>query len=274
MVEKISISQEHLMPKHIQTELIDQVLVITLNRTRSQNALIPALLAEVIHVLADARDRLDIRAVVLQANGPAFSIGGDIHGFKQQFPDIRDYAHDIVGKLNQMILAMIDFPQPIITAVHGIVTGGSIGFVLASDLVLLAPQAVFKAHYPSAGFSPDGGWGVLLPRIIGPRRSAECLLLNQSFSAHQAVEWGVANRVVAQADLRDEAHKMARKIARYPSGTMRNSKQLLWRERDQIAIDLESERQRFVQQIQHKDAHDGVLRFLETFKDYPEPDDQ
>src|SRR4051812_46388877 len=101
------------MPKHIQIEVTDQILVITLNRTRAQNALIPALLAEVIHALADARDRLDIRAVVLQANGPSFSIGGDIHGFKQQFPDIRDYALDIVGKLNEMMLAMIDLPQPI-----------------------------------------------------------------------------------------------------------------------------------------------------------------
>jgi hypothetical protein len=63
-------------------------------------------------------------------------------------------------------------------------------------------------------------------------------------------------------------------MARYPSGTMRNSKQLLWRERGQIAIDLESERQKFVQQILHKDAHDGVLRFLEIFKDYPGPEDQ
>ncbi len=261
------------MPKHIQTELVDQVLTITLNRTRVQNALIPALLSEVIHVLTDARDRPDIRAVVLQANGTAFSIGGDIHGFKRQFPDIRDYALDIVGKLNQMMLAMIDLPQPIVTAVHGVVTGGSIGFVLASDLVLLAPQAVFKGHYPSAGFSPDGGWGVLLPRIVGQRRTAECLLLNQSFTAQQAVDWGVANRVVPQADLRDEALRMARKIARYPSGTMHNSKQLLWRERDQIAADLEMERQKFVQQIQHQDAHDGVLRFLETFKDYPKAED-
>ncbi|MGZ3159863.1 MAG: enoyl-CoA hydratase/isomerase family protein, partial [Burkholderiaceae bacterium] len=87
------------------------------------------------------------------------------------------------------------------------------------------------------------------------------------------VEWGVANRLVTQNDLRDEALKLARKIARYPSGTMRNSKQLLWRERDQIAIDLESERQKFVQQILHKDAHDGVLRFLETFKDYPKAEE-
>jgi 2-(1,2-epoxy-1,2-dihydrophenyl)acetyl-CoA isomerase len=261
------------MPKHIKTAVADQILIITLNRTHAHNALIPALLTEVIEALDAARGAPDIRAVVLQANGTAFSIGGDIHGFKQHFPDIRDYALDIVGKLNQMMLAMIDLPQPIVTAIHGVVTGGSLGFVLASDLVLVSPQAVFKAHYASAGFSPDGGWGVLLPRIIGARRSAECLLLNQSFSAQQAVEWGVANRVVEQAGLRDEALKMAHKIARYPSGTMCNSKQLLWRERDQIAADLETERQKFVQQIQHQDAHDGVLRFLETFKDYPKSDE-
>jgi 2-(1,2-epoxy-1,2-dihydrophenyl)acetyl-CoA isomerase len=261
------------MPKHIQTELIDQVLVITLNRTHAQNALIPALLSEVIEAFSEARDRPDMSAIMLQANGAAFSIGGDIHGFKQQFPDIRAYAEDIVGKLNQMMLAMIDFPHPVITAVHGVVTGGSIGFVLASDLVLLSPDAVFKAHYPSAGFSPDGGWGVLLPRIVGPRRAAECLLLNQSVSAEQAVEWGMANRIVANDQLREEAMKMARKIARYPAGTMCKSKQLLWRERAQIAADLELERDKFVQQILQKEAHDGVLRFLETFKDYPKSEE-
>jgi len=257
------------MSQYIQTVLTDQVLVITLNRVQAKNALIPALLQEVTDALHAVRDNAQVRAVVIQANSEAFSIGGDIHGFEQHFPDIRDYAADIVGKLNQMMLAMIDLPQPIVTAVQGVVTGGSIGWVLAADLVVLAPQAVFKAHYPSAGFSPDGGWAVLLPRIVGMRRAAECLLLNQSFTAEQAVEWGIANRMVAQDKLREEAFKMARKMALYPVGTMRNSKRLLWRERDQIALDLEAEREKFVHQIMQPEARAGVQRFLETFKDYP-----
>jgi 2-(1,2-epoxy-1,2-dihydrophenyl)acetyl-CoA isomerase len=259
---------EH-VSKYIQTELSEQVLTISLNRLDAQNALIPQLLSELLGIFTEVSGNPEVRAVVLQSNSVAFSIGGDMHEFNRHFPDIRDYAQDIVGKLNQVILAMIDLQQPIVTAVHGVVTGGSIGLVLASDLVLVAPQAVFKAHYPSAGFSPDGGWGVLLPRIIGPRRAAECLLLNKSFDAHQAVEWGVANCVLTQESLREEARKMALRIARYPVGTMSNSKRLLWRERAQIALDLEQEKQKFVELILQDDAREGVHRFLQNYKDYP-----
>ncbi|MBI1890464.1 MAG: enoyl-CoA hydratase/isomerase family protein [Burkholderiales bacterium] len=257
------------MNRHIQTELTEQVLIVTLNRIAAQNALIPDLLSELIAVFSRLPSEPNVHAVVLQSASAAFSIGGDMHSFNRHFPDIRDYALDIVGKLNQMMLAMIDTPQPIVTAVHGVVTGGSMGFVLASDLVLVSPQVVFKAHYPSAGFSPDGGWGVLLPRIAGARRTAECLLLNKSFSAQQAVDWGVANAIIEQDKLRDEAQQVARKIAAYPAGTMRTSKQLLWRERAQIAADLELEREKFVELITRDDAQKGILRFLQTYKDYP-----
>lgn len=257
------------MTHHSQTELSDQILTIRLNRVGAQNALIPELLAELIDVYRALPADPAVRAVVVQSASAAFSIGGDLHGFNRNFPDIRDYALDIVGKLNDLMLAMIDLPQPIVTAVHGVVTGGSMGLVLASDLVLVAPQAVFKAHYPSAGFSPDGGWGVLLPRIIGARRSAACLLLNRSISAEEALDWGIANDLVTSERLQEAARDMAQKIARYPEGTMRTSKQLLWRERAQIAVDLESERQKFVELITGADAQSGVRRFLETYQDYP-----
>lgn len=257
------------MTPTILTSLAENVLTVTLNRGDAQNALIPELLSELIAIYTELQENTEVHAVVLQSNSTAFSIGGDMHAFNRHFPDIRAYALDIVGKLNQMILAMIDMPQPVVTAVHGVVTGGSLGFVLASDLVLVAPQAQFKAHYPSAGFSPDGGWGVLLPRIIGPRRAAECLLLNKSFGAQQAVAWGVANCVVAQEELRDAAQAMAQKIARYPAGTMRNSKQLLWRERTHIAADLELEKEKFVELITRPEAQAGVQHFLQNYKDYP-----
>lgn len=253
----------------LHTELSDGILTVTLNRRAAQNALVPALLAQVTAAMNHAAGDDAVRAVLLQSASDAFSIGGDMHAFNRHFPDIRAYAKDIVGKLNQTMLAMIDLPKPIVTAVHGPVTGGSMGFVLASDLVLVSPQAVFKAHYPSAGFSPDGGWGVLLPRLIGARRAAECLLLNRSITAEQAVEWGIANRLVESAALLDDARKMALKIARYPAGTMRTSKQLLWRERAQIAADLDLELAKFVELITADGTQQLVQAFLNTYRDYP-----
>jgi len=257
------------MARYLLTDLSEHVLTVTLNRAAAQNALVPGLLSEFIEVFSSLSHRPEVHAVVLRSSSGAFSIGGDLHGFDRHFPDIRDYAYDIVGKLNQAMLAMIDAPQPIVTAVHGIVTGGSMGLVLASDLVLIGRHAIFKSHYPSVGFSPDGGWGVLLPRIVGMRRAAACLFHNDAIDAKQALDWGIANSILPSTVLHEAAQKTARKIAAYPPCTMRSSKQLLWREREQIARELELERTKFVDLITRDGAREGVRHYLEQHPDYP-----
>ncbi len=112
---------------------------------------------------------------------------------RERHGDLRAYSDELVGKLNQVILALIDLPQPVVAAVDGAVTGGSIGLVLASDLVFLSPRAVFKAHYATAGFCPDGGWTALLPRIAGQRQAAAALYINRSIRAEEAVMCGLAH---------------------------------------------------------------------------------
>jgi 2-(1,2-epoxy-1,2-dihydrophenyl)acetyl-CoA isomerase len=154
--------------------------------------------------------------------------------------------------------------------VHGIVTGGSIGLVLAADLVYVAPQAVFKAHYATAGFGPDGGWTALVGRAAGQRRAAAALLLNRTVRAEEAVAWGLANEVVPANELREKAEAAARRIAASPAGTMRAAKRLLWGDRDRLAADLEAERARFVELVGEPAALAGVDTFLRDFRDYPD----
>ena len=166
--------------------------------------------------------------------------------------------------------ALVDLPQPVVAAVHGVVTGGSIGLVLAADLVYLAPEAAFKAHYATAGFGPDGGWTALVGRLAGQRRAAAALLLNRTIRADEAVAWGLANEVVAAEKLQEAAAAAARKIAAYPAGTMRAAKALLWGDRARLAADLEAERRRFVDLIGRPQAQAGVDNFLRRFKDYPD----
>jgi 2-(1,2-epoxy-1,2-dihydrophenyl)acetyl-CoA isomerase len=209
--------------------------------------------------------------VVLAADGPAFSIGGDMRRFqRERSGDLLAYSSGLVGKLNQAILAMVDLPQPIVAAVHGVVTGGSIGLVLAADLAYLSPEAAFKAHYATAGFGPDGGWTALAGRLAGQRRAAAALLLNRTIHAEEAVAWGLANEVVPAADLPQAAVAAVRKIAAYPAGTMRAAKALLWGDRERLAADLEAERRRFLELIGTSQAQAGVDEFLRRFKDYPD----
>lgn len=259
----------------VRIERADAVARVVLCRVGMQNALVPELLADLLAALAELKDDASCRAVVLAADGPAFSIGGDMRRFRRERErgDLRAYGDALVGQLNQAILALIDLPQPVVAAVHGIVTGGSIGLVLAADLVLLAPQAVFKAHYATAGFGPDGGWTALVGRLAGRRRAASALLLNRSIRAEDAVAWGLANEIVAAETLQEAAAAAARKIASYPAGTMRAAKRLLWGDRDRLAADLEAERVRFVELIAAPEAVAGVEAFLRDFAGYPDAPD-
>lgn len=236
--------------------------ILTLNRPERHNSLVPALLEELLAALAILRADASVRAVVLQAEGRSFSTGGDVQGFHEHLGDQVAYASRIVGALNEAILAMVDLPLPITAAVHGIVTGGSLGLVLGADLVLVAPEASFTPYYTAVGFSPDGGWAAMLPSIIGEKRAAEILMANRTITAQQAVAWGLASRVVPSDEIRAEALMVASEIAALKPGSMAHTKRLLHRSRDELALRLEAERQRFVEQIVTAEARDGIEAFL------------
>ena len=256
----------------VHVERAEGVARVVLCRPGMHNALVPELLDHLLEELAQLGTDPACRAVLLAAEGPAFSIGGDMHRFQRERAALQEYSAGLVGRLNQAILALIDLPQPVVAAVHGLVSGGSIGLVLAADLVYLAPQVVFKAHYATAGFAPDGGWTALAGRIAGVHRAAAALLLNRSIRAEEAVAWGLANEVVAPEHLQQTAAAAARRMADYPAGTMRAAKRLLWGERAQLAADLEAERQRFLELIAQPAALLGVDAFLRDFSEYPASD--
>ena len=237
--------------------------VLTLNRPARHNSLVPALLQAMLDALAQVAADPSLRALVLQANGRSFSTGGDALGFVQHADNIAPYAREIVGLLNKVILGLIDLPVPVITAVHGIVTGGSLGFILGSDIVLVTPEASFAPFYSEVGPSPDGGWSVLLPHLIGPRRAAEVLYLNQAIDAETAVTWGLANRLVAADHVKAEARKLAAAIAAKKQGSIQHTKQLLHLNREDIADRLATELDHFVRHMATDEAINGFREFVQ-----------
>jgi len=260
--------------KLVRVERSDRVARLVLCRARMQNALVPELLDEMLAALAAIAVDPGCAVLILAAEGQAFSIGGDMRRFRREAAgDVKAYSAELVGRLNATILALIDLPQPVIAEVSGIVTGGSLGLVLACDLVYLAPQVAFKAHYASVGFAPDGGWTALLPRLAGVHRSAAAILLNRTLGAEEAVAWGLANEVVAAAGLQEKVSSVARRVAASPTGTMRAAKRLVWGDRTQLAAALEAERQHFIALIDQPQTLAGIEAFLTTFSDYPDSTD-
>ncbi len=248
-------------------EKVGSVMIVTLNRPKRHNSLVPEFLQAMLGLFEDISTDSTVRAVVLQANGRSFSTGGDAKGFVDHADNIESYSREIVGLLNQVILAMIDLSVPVVTAVHGIVTGGSLGFILGSDIVLIAPEASFTPYYSVVGPSPDGGWAGLLPLLIGQRRAAEVLYLNETIDAETAVSWGLANRIVAADEIRQKTLNIAQAIADKKHGSIRRTKRMLFWHRDEIAARLTSELEHFTDEMVNGEGLTGFQTFLEQLKE-------
>jgi 2-(1,2-epoxy-1,2-dihydrophenyl)acetyl-CoA isomerase len=248
--------------QYILQETATPVATITLNRSERHNSLIPDLLRQMLDALESVACNTEIRAVVLRAKGRSFSTGGDVKAFYDHLDTLEDYANLIVGLLNEVIIAMIDLPMPIVTAVHGLVTGGSLGLLLASDIVLIAPEVCITPYYSVVGFSPDGGWTALLPEFIGNRRTAAILMTNGTINSQTAVEWGIANRCVAADQIHAAAYEIAQTIAQQKSNSIRLTKQLLRLSHEKLLTKLEAERSQFVRQLITEEARAGMGAFL------------
>ncbi len=158
------------------------VATVILNRPDRHNSLVPAMLRELGAAIAGCESRPGVSILVLRAAGRSFSTGGDLGGFREHADEIAQYAHELVGLLNDAIIRLYDCRLPVITVVNGQVTGGAMGLVFASDIVLVTERASFTPYYVEAGFSPDGGWTALLPDVVGPTRARTVQLLNQTMA--------------------------------------------------------------------------------------------
>lgn len=238
------------------------VATLSLNRPERHNSLVPALLDGIRARLAEAEGRRDVRAVVLRAEGGSFSTGGDLQGFLDHWDqDIAGYADTVVGGLNRTILALRASPLPVVAAVHGWVTGGSLGLLLAADVVLIDDTAVLAPFYCEVGFAPDGGWSALLPERVGEGRALAAQMTNETWKADALMALGLAQRRAPKGQLDEAAREIAGRIAGKAVTTLQatraNRQSLTDWERA-----LEVERRCFVETIQKPGVREGVEAFV------------
>ena len=153
----------------VEIEEKNGVAWLWLNRPERHNALVQPLIDE-LHKAISAVETQNPSALVISGRGYSFSTGGDIHGFLEASTNpntLVSYADQLVGRLHDVIMDLLAFPAPVLAAVNGPVTGGSVGLMLAADLVAMAEHAFVQPYYSDVGFGPDGGWTALLPEKVG-----------------------------------------------------------------------------------------------------------
>ncbi|MEE9206030.1 MAG: 1,4-dihydroxy-2-naphthoyl-CoA synthase [Acidimicrobiia bacterium] len=195
----------------IRYETIAGIAKITIDRPEVRNAFRPTTLFELSDAFEQARDDADIGVIILTGEGDkAFCSGGD-----QKIRGDAGYV-DPKGtpRLNVLDLQiqMRRLPKPIIAMVAGYAIGGGHVLHLVADLTIAADNAIFGQTGPKVG-SFDGGYGAgLLARMVGDKRAREIWYLCRQYSAAEAYEMGMVNKVVPLAGLEDETVAWAREI--------------------------------------------------------------
>jgi 2-(1,2-epoxy-1,2-dihydrophenyl)acetyl-CoA isomerase len=192
------------------------VTILTLNRPRARNALDKALVHALGQGLAAVAEDPAVRAVVLTGAGGAFCAGADLKAAMAAGASLADELEPTIDAYHAMIRAILTAPKPVIAAVDGGAVGFGCDLALACDLRVLSTEGYLQEIFVKIGLMPDGGGTFWLPRLVGLGRALELMLLGERVSAEDARALGLANRVVPPALLRDEAVKLAHRLAKGP----------------------------------------------------------
>ena len=189
--------------KEILFEEYNHIAKITINRPRYRNAFTPLTVWEMSQAFTYCRNTLDIRVVILTGAGDkAFCSGGDMHvkgrgGYVGQ---------DGVPRLNVLDVQMQirRLPKPVIAMVNGYAIGGGHVLHVVCDLTIASENAIFGQTGPKVG-SFDAGLGAsYLARIVGQKKAREIWYLCRQYSAKEAEQMGLVNKVVPLDKLDDE----------------------------------------------------------------------
>ena len=158
-----------------------------------------------------------LRAVLLRAEGPHFSFGGDLKSFhphRHQLPKmIRGWTSDFHMALQRLWQLSV----PIVAEVQGFAMGGGVALLAGCDVVIAAQSSKLGSAFAKIGFSCDSGTSIVLTARMGAARAKRFVMLGQVFDSTQAMHAGLVDQVVPDADLSKEALAMATQLAAGPT---------------------------------------------------------
>jgi enoyl-CoA hydratase len=246
-------------------EVKEGIATITFNRPKALNALNSALLAEFSQALDDIAADDNIRILILTGAGDkSFVAGADISELAT-FDSLKAKAfaargHRIINKLQQL-------PIVVIAAVNGFALGGGTEIAIACDFIYASENAKFGQPEINLGVIPGFGGTQRLPRLIGTHMAKELIFTGKMISAEEALQLGLANKVVPPDSLMKEVTKTARAVASKGKASLRAAKQAI---NNGMNVDLASgchiEIDAFSLCYASPDAKEGTSAFLEKRK--------
>jgi 2-(1,2-epoxy-1,2-dihydrophenyl)acetyl-CoA isomerase len=253
------------------TSTDDAVLVITLNRPESLNAMTPQMLDTVAAVATQAAADPAIRCVVITGAGRAFCAGGDVKAMAEANERTGSGSGgglvsrvDVLRQQEEVSRLLHEMPKPTIAAINGVAAGAGLSVALSADLRIASDQARFTTAFARVGFSGDFGGTWLLQRLVGPMRARELYFLSDLIDAQKALDLGLVSRVVPHDQFWAETMALARRLASGPTlAYARMKDNFVFGETNTFADTLTREAENMIASGQTEDHRAAARAFVE-----------
>jgi enoyl-CoA hydratase/carnithine racemase len=242
---------------------VPDVLVVRFNRPEVRNAINTQMGRDMVDLFTVLNtDPSCWRCVVLTGSGDqSFCAGGDLKERRGMSDEAWNKQHAL---FERMMLGVLDCPLPVIAAINGAAFAGGCELTMLCDFAYAAPQARFALTEVTIGIMPGGGGTQTLPRRVGHARASEIILTGKPFSAEEALDWGLINRICAVGSLMEETLATASAIARNAPLSIRQAKRSMT---VGARMDLRSamffEVDAYNRLVATEDRHEGINAFNE-----------
>jgi len=252
----------------IRFEIEGSVARVTLDRAARRNALTKAMLLEMTQRVREAAENEQIRVIVMAAEGPVFCAGMDLGEMQQRATEENGPEQWLADSLvyHDLLVALLEAPQPTLAVVQGPALAGGVGLVLACDLVLAAEDAFFSLPEPQRGITASMVTPLLAFRA-GAGHASQLLLSGQRVSAATMFQRGVCHEVVAEERLANATSEWIDSICSGSPLALAATKRQI---RETASVSL---REQLRQAAEHSaeargtvDAREGLDAFLEKRK--------
>ena len=245
------------------------IATITLNRPAAFNSIDLSIARKLEQLGAEVEANDDVRVLVIQGEGRAFSAGGDLQtiGAAAATDTIAPVVGELLKHYHGFIETVRRMPKIVLSSVHGSAAGAGMGLAFVTDLCIAAEDARFTPAYARIGVSPDGGSTVGIVGTVGTRRALQIFLAEDSFSAQQAHDWGLVARVVPAAELKAATQKFAERLAQNPTAAISGTKSLVY----QAAVtptkqQLDAEEKKIIEAMHTDEFRAAVKKFTSKGK--------
>jgi enoyl-CoA hydratase len=200
--------------------------IITLNRPDDLNASTTEMLFAYPRLFRALAEDPEARVAIVTGAGRAFSAGGDMNHFVKTLDDA-SFARAVQENARRTIHGFIDVPIPLIAAVNGPAVGWGATLATLCDIVLMSEKSFLAEPHINIGLVVGDGISIAWPLYMSLLRAKELIFTGERITPQQAVEFGLANRVVAPDRLMEESRALADKLLKQPQEALRETKKLM-----------------------------------------------